>query len=590
MTKEKKKRRATSLEERISPRTGHSEYRKKFHWKTKDGKDHSSRTKWHPTPEAAQAAATAEIFARDETGALSEKSFLDSIRDYNRWLRGDENFDMSPGSSRTLQGVGAVLEKTLPERLAKIRAFDIGPATIKDTLGFYMNIYKPERTGHLLKDNAFQNYKKFFSHYLQWLAQTAWGAHGEAHIAATKAAVRDAKRDGATKRRRDKLKNPIPESDFLTYEDFMRCMRYSPYQPLPIEGAGEKALELHVSEPDAWIDADDEIPGGELDYAYTLDNPEVLLEKSGKIRPDVIYTTALYTLFFTGLRFEELRALRWRCVSFSDSTLTVDDAKNYRIPRERRDAYEREFGTVKTASSRRIVTIHKSLWYVLMIFYRASEYYYGGNLQNSLIFRSRATDGMLTPEPLRRFFDRLQARASVHHITIHQLRHSTAHYLCYEMGMSKEDAVLFLGHRDTEMLDSVYARATLYEKKSRLTDATRDYIQHTDAVQAYLAMDAQHRREADIKGFSAYESAKKQAERHKNFLRIQNVYDKILSLSPDVYLPPLERASALSDAAIAEIADQAEAGLGFLNVILQKSTSAEARQNLIQNLTSIFTY
>lgn len=590
MTKENKK---GKVEERTNPRTGQTEYRKKFHWKTANGKDHSSRTKWFPTEEEALEAADAERFARDETGVLTGKTLLQAIKEYDKWLTGEENERMNAGTAHTLLGVGRVLEKTLPDRFARTRAFDLSKETLRDILRYYMNTYRPKKTGKLLADNSIGNYRKYFSHFLRWLEGTEWSAHGSAYMDSVRNAIRETRRDGELQRRREKLKKPMPEGDFITYKEFLRVMGCSEYQPLSIEGATVKPLPLQVSQPDSWMDADeDEIPGGSLDFAYTIENPGILLDESGNMRVSVLYTTALYVLFFTGLRFEELRALRWRHISFEYSTLYVDDAKNYRVEKERKKQYEEDYGTVKTPNSRRMITMHKNLWYILMVYRRLSEYYYTDKLEDSYIFRSRATGDMITPETLRRFFNKLLEKSGVHHITIHQLRHSTAHYLCYELGMSKEHAVMFMGHGDSKMLDSVYARATISEKKSVLTDATRDIIQQTDAVKAYLSMDYEHRREADIKAIPAQRESKKQAEKRANIQKIQKAYADFLEICPDVYLPPIEKAEALSDTAVAEIAESAEKGLDFLKTILKSTTKSDKeKKTLAQSMADgIFTY
>jgi integrase len=171
----------------------------------------------------------------------------------------------------------------------------------------------------------------------------------------------------------------------------------------------------------------------------------------------------IYFLFYTGLRFEELRALQWKDIQFGDHAIHIERANNYRVLRQDRAVYDTVQAT-KTRSSARVIPMYPQVEEWLRLLFNARTMHAPSQAEawaamvNQLVFPSyRNPSRMMTPHGIQHWLDEFAAEQGMPRISIHGLRHSCAEWQCWYRGMPKEIAKLFFGHSDTSMLDRVYA-------------------------------------------------------------------------------------------------------------------------------------
>lgn len=215
-------------------------------------------------------------------------------------------------------------------------------------------------------------------------------------------------------------------------------------------------------------------------FSYFKGNKEIRINKLHEIccdaQPIASFRSLLYKAFFdlvfyTGARKSEARGLKW-----TDLIAPNDDFELYRIKIDKqyteKGAYvlDKEVYTdrPKTDSSVRICVLHESCKESLI---RLQQYLIIFRMfdANNYIF----TDFFcktIKPIPdtnIDRCFryiikkmeieERSIAINGIHrHITLHGMRHSACTYLL-EKGMEKRDVANFLGHKNTKMVEEVYA-------------------------------------------------------------------------------------------------------------------------------------
>ncbi len=163
-------------------------------------------------------------------------------------------------------------------------------------------------------------------------------------------------------------------------------------------------------------------------------------------------------LFYTGLRFEELQALKWKDIQFGDHAIHVE--------RVYRPGVSDNSGmpAAMRCDSARVIPMYPQVeeWLGLLFNIRtmhaASKSEAWHSMIDQLVFPSyRYPDRMMTPNGIQHWLDVFAAEKRMPRISIHGLRHSCAEWQCWYRGMPKEIAKLFFGNADAEMLDQVYA-------------------------------------------------------------------------------------------------------------------------------------
>lgn len=153
-------------------------------------------------------------------------------------------------------------------------------------------------------------------------------------------------------------------------------------------------------------------------------------------------------MYFCGLRKGELKALTWRDIYFDKKILSV----NKQIT-QRNNRTKFEFADTKTRDSNRIVPISKMLLNDLKMLYEQckDEYY---NFNDSFFVVSDAKPIADSTIYARRSL--LADKANLHHIRIHDFRHSCASLLI-NSGANVTLVAKYLGHTKIEETLNTYS-------------------------------------------------------------------------------------------------------------------------------------
>ncbi len=168
------------------------------------------------------------------------------------------------------------------------------------------------------------------------------------------------------------------------------------------------------------------------------------------------YYEAIHTLFYTGLRRNELLALRWRDVDLDMGTLSVGRSV-YRLK-----GGETAFQDAKTTTGRRLVSLTPSSISILRALWerqRADALLQGYAVdEESPVFRYRDGSPIL-PRGLTGGFQKIQRRAGLEGYRLHDARHAHA-TLMLRQGVHPKIVAERLGHSRVGVTLDTYSHVT----------------------------------------------------------------------------------------------------------------------------------
>lgn len=226
---------------------------------------------------------------------------------------------------------------------------------------------------------------------------------------------------------------------------------------------------------------------------FTFDNllslEEIYRKKNIGIFKNMYWYTLFFFQFFSGCRPGELCGLKWKNVhlghvinsddinnNLSNGIIYIQDSINEKETREdlirRIDANNNE---TKNLQSTREIPIFDIYNDVLRIYFVAYLNYYDllpDDAQELFVFpnlRSRINDkyNCQKQKTINRHIQDIGNELKVKGIDSQMMRHSTAHFLCFDMGLSMEDCFEYFGHEDSEMIRKVYADFSVIKKRKR---------------------------------------------------------------------------------------------------------------------------
>lgn len=179
-------------------------------------------------------------------------------------------------------------------------------------------------------------------------------------------------------------------------------------------------------------------------------------------------------LFCSGVRVEELTALRVSSYDPARNTLTVDDAI---CDRERPDNVRQRVAAgvkrMKNNCSVREISILKFYEALLKAYLVRYEKYFGS--RDGFLFPRLVPgneDGWQTEKSILRELNRLKKRIDIPAgIDPQMFRHGTATFLIRDMDLSYDAVHAYFGHSSSEMLRKVYGTLNLAEKQERANTA-----------------------------------------------------------------------------------------------------------------------
>ncbi len=156
----------------------------------------------------------------------------------------------------------------------------------------------------------------------------------------------------------------------------------------------------------------------------------------------------ILTAAHTGMRFGELRALRWSDIQFGK-----DDKNHKRYITVQRSYNRGYFSTPKSGRSRR-VDLSAILRRVLMD-HQVGEFTKGQGKPDGLVFYGKE-GGPVGEGTCQRSLKKASAHAELREVTFHSIRHSYATILLYEMGAPIQYVSHQLGHASIKVTVDVY--------------------------------------------------------------------------------------------------------------------------------------
>lgn len=213
--------------------------------------------------------------------------------------------------------------------------------------------------------------------------------------------------------------------------------------------------------------------------ALTNEEQDVFVEAIAGTRLETLFLTALAT----GMRRGELIALTWDCVDFIKRQIFVKGSVG-RVRDPATGKMNLQYGTPKTASSRRKVPVIESLIPVLKAHKdeQNSVREQAGAAWNekNLVFCSVVGE-WLEPRRIRSNLDDVINTAGLEHFSFHSLRHTFATRMLEKEVPAKVVSEI-LGHRDVKTTLDIYSQVfdtTAHDQAAKLNDLFADKVQAT---------------------------------------------------------------------------------------------------------------
>lgn len=403
-------------------------FRKRFRYKDQYGNSKQKRTKWHETTEACDQEA-------DET-----------INRYKSGLVVDEDLT-----------IATALKLWINQLEKEIKVAD--QSSQKDTTSKNTSLTtKPLLTTYTPNDIlSIKIYDLQGVHFKRWL--TYINSSTEDH---------DDLSGKSVKRYRDNLNN---FNNYLETNGFI-----SEQKAIEIE----TALKRVKVKPDSY--------GAKQIYVPTIQDLRKItknLESKWSLFADfnVFYKyTLIQFLFYTGLETGELISLRWDDVAWGkgESGETIIYIMNSINEKENKDNVYKRIEASNLMPKNEYRTREISVWSIyeqlLQDYYRQYHYHYQVSYEEMrfcFVFpQIKDPHKFLPHKTIYNWVVDMCKEAGLPKTNVLAFRHSCAYYLCYERGMSYEEAHDYFGHSDSEMLRKVYAKFNQTEKRKRVNRST----------------------------------------------------------------------------------------------------------------------
>jgi len=213
-------------------------------------------------------------------------------------------------------------------------------------------------------------------------------------------------------------------------------------------------------------------------------------EKIGEFQ-NFYWYTLFAVLYFTGMRVGELVALQWKNIDFDageygTGIIYVVNSINHKESRENvMNRIRARNLELKNKNSEREISMwayyrgilldyKKSYRYEFKTTYhRMEEMFVFPNITARNIFDR--TDYQRQSNILREL-NRTTEKLGINKLDCQMFRHGCAHFLCDVRMISVSEAHYYFGHKDSEMINEVYAKANARQRRHRVDAALKDLI------------------------------------------------------------------------------------------------------------------
>jgi integrase len=205
-----------------------------------------------------------------------------------------------------------------------------------------------------------------------------------------------------------------------------------------------------------------DVPVKEKKNIYTIDEFNQFIS----VCDNVMYKAFFTLLFYTGLRFSEIRALSWSDINFDDATVKVNKTVTTKVPTKyKTNGYLLQ--VPKTKSSIRTVYYVKDFVNPIMEQYKATIINKYGFKQSWFVFGDISPVSETNVTRLKNKYAKL---SNLHQIKIHDFRHSYISTL-YEHKVDVVIAKELAGHSSINTTINIYTKISSKNKRDSINQA-----------------------------------------------------------------------------------------------------------------------
>ena len=474
----------------INPKTKKKEYKCSYRFMGIDGKKHQTETPWCETAEEALRAKEYGIRQHEEELKRREakkqasqkgtvlKAFEDFVKDLNREADASNYQEQITGKMSLHRDANTLLKHYLPNDIGSIKLNKLSSSDFARWLTL-LNTYKKAMRGkdEVLSGKTIRKYKGIILRFNNWLdAQGYYKVPEMVVLTELKLSRVKLKRKNVGGRN---------NRNYPTFDEFKQITDYYKGQNLGIY----KNM-----------------------YWYTF------------------YTF----LFYSGVRVSEAIGLKWSDIDFNaEDGLGVILIHNAIDAHERRDTVnkriEKNITFTKNITSTRKITIWAAYRQLLMDFKEDSMYelkYTTEELENAFVFpnfNARDTKnrkGYQHHNNLLRETDRVSKVLNLPKYDNQMFRHACAYFLILDQHLSEDDVYRYFGHKDSEMLKTIYAKLSIDQNLEKTNYSLKSLITNNDFADPEVSKMHQTRLERLKVG--------KVQEEHISKNRISRVYNQII--------------------------------------------------------------
>lgn len=411
-----------TIRTRVNKNTNKTQYKCRYYYKSYDGVRHDSETGWFNTKKEAESEAERlknkkESEDWERHGNNGEKLLGTVFEDFVNYLS-DENKTATTTSFKSyFYTASAIKNHYIPDKIARTKIKNITPTTFYNWLDY---INKQDNIG----GKYIRSCKLILSKF----------------------------------------------SEFLQVNDYYENITQNINNKSALKQVKIKNVDVHNKEKDKkrfWID---------IEQLHTLTN--YYRHLLGEFK-NFYWYTFFYVLFFSGMRVEEIVALKWKCVDFNDGSITIEDSITRMEESEK--VYKRlKDGVKKTKNDDSIRTIPiLNIYYTLLIdYYNSYRYQYNisvDEMQDCFVFPNLASKSPKEYQKHDNIANELQKVIKTQKLPktdAQMFRHSCAYFLIEKppkgLGFDRGNVYLYFGHSNENMLREIYGKFNKKQKTETL--------------------------------------------------------------------------------------------------------------------------
>ena len=411
-----------TIRTRVNKNTNKTQYKCRYYYKSYDGARHDSETGWfyskkEAEDEAKRLKSKKESDDWERHGNNGEKLLCTVFGEFVNYLSDENKTSTTTSFKSYFYTASAIKNHYIPDKIARTKIKNITPTTFYNWLDY---INKQDNIG----GKYIRSCKLILSKF----------------------------------------------SEFLQVNDYYESITQNINNKSALKQVKIKNVDVHNKEKDKkrfWID---------IEQLHKLTN--YYRHSLGEFK-NFYWYTFFYVLFFSGMRVEEIVALKWKCVDFNDGSITIEDSITRMEESEK--VYKRlKDGVKKTKNDDSVRTIPiLNIYYTLLIDY-CNSYKYQYNIsidemQECFVFPNLVTKSPKEYQKHDNIANELQKVIKAQKLPktdAQMFRHSCAYFLIEKppkgLGFDRGNVYLYFGHSNENMLREIYGKFNKKQKTETL--------------------------------------------------------------------------------------------------------------------------